>query len=111
MIHLKNERVFECIKSNDIIYFDLEFSEIWLEIEMMLCCEDREESIIFELKVNTDWSISRLKNILTKCGISSLKQTEFYDPSSFYIYTEFNLIFSNKMVDSIELDKFDGNFF
>jgi hypothetical protein len=75
---------------------------------MILCCEHREECIIFDLKIKTDCFISRLKNILIRFGISSLKQTDFYDSSCFYLYTGFDINIADIILDSIELDKFDG---
>ncbi len=112
LIQLNNEKVSECIKSNDVVYFDLYFTEIWLEVEMILCCEDKDECIIFDLKIKTECMISRLKNILIKFGISSLKQTYYYDSSCYYLYMGFEMnISTNITLDSIELDKLDGRYF
>lgn len=79
---------------------------------MILCSDNKEESIYFDLKIKTDCFISKLKNILIKLGISCLKKTDFYDSDCFYIYTHFEMnITQNQTMDSIELDKLDGRYY
>jgi hypothetical protein len=79
---------------------------------MTFCCEGKEDCLFFDLKIKTEFYISKMKNILIKLGISSLKRADFYDPISFYIYSQFDMNMNNSiLLDSIELDKLDGKFF
>lgn len=113
---LSDEIMGNSIRSKDIIIFELEFSEIWLEVEMTLQSEDKNLKISFELKVAVDFFISHMKDILIKMGIKSWTKyilnngdaTEHYD---YYLFSKFILIFSDKEGNvregEIELDNFN----
>jgi hypothetical protein len=105
------------IKSKDVILFELEFSEIWLEVEMTLQSEDKCLKISFDLKVAVDFFISHVKDILIKMGIKSwakyvLDNEDTPEEYDYYLFSNFTLIFSDKegnlMQGEIELDNFNG---
>ena len=124
LVSIKKEgNIGDSIKPKDVIIFDLEFSEIWLEVEMALESEDNNLKITFELKVRIDSFIADLKHVLIKMGIKSwvklLRQQESHDTSSsdqedndYYIFSHFSINFSDKggvaMDKEVELDNFHG---
>lgn len=82
------------LKANDLIFFELDFSVIWLEIEMRMKSDDRKSLVIsYHLKVEIDKLISDLKQIIIKMGIKSwdkyINGTE--DDPDFYLFTDFYL--------------------
>jgi hypothetical protein len=109
----------EHIKARDIVYFELEFTEIWLEVEIDLFCEDKAMTLQFELKVENDTYISELRHILIKLGIKSWKKyiddlnVDRADKTEFYLLYKFNLDLNNddKCLDYIELEKIHGKNF
>jgi hypothetical protein len=114
---LSDEIMGNSIKSKDTIIFELEFSEIWLEVEMTLQSEDKSLKISFELKVAVDFFISHMKDILIKMGIKSwakyiLDNEDAPEDYDYYLFSNFILIFSDKegnvMQGEIELDNFNG---
>ncbi len=107
------------IKSKDVIIFELDFTEVWLEVEMTLQSTDICLKISFELKVEVDFFIPHVKDILIKMGIKSWAKyimdnednPEDYD---YYLFSNFTLIFSddegNLTHKDVELDNFNGIF-
>lgn len=82
------------IKANDTLIFDIEFSEIWLEVEMMLHCGEKILKISFELKILCDWTIFSLGEILIKMGIKSwakyiIDNDEDNENYDFYLFANF----------------------
>ncbi len=59
------------IKPQEIVTFDLEFSEIWIEVIMTIEGNYRSCKFSFEVKMRLDSSIDMLKDILIKLGIIS----------------------------------------
>src|SRR5690349_18301855 len=75
IVYIKNEgKIGDFINAKDVIYFELSFTEIWLEVEMSLTSERNSFTISFDLKVENDSYISSLKNVLLKMGIKSWVQ-------------------------------------
>ena len=63
-------KIGDYLNSKDIIYFELEFEEIWLEVEMTLISDDNKSLVIsFEMKVQVDELISNLTKLLIKNSI------------------------------------------
>lgn len=87
------------INSRDTIIFDLEFSEIWLEVEMLLSCEGvtnkASNKINFELKVSMEEPIKKFKNMLIKMGLDTWKRFTIKDKScyDYYLYSNFKYNF------------------
>jgi len=118
LIPITDKKLDSFIKPKDIIIFDLEFSEIWLEIEMTLRSEENNLKICFEMKVLMESYISELKNILIKMGIKYwaaylfdiYKNSEDYE---YYLFESYTLILPDKQINlnninNIELDNFHG---
>jgi hypothetical protein len=112
----KDTKVGDYIKPNDIVYFELDFTEIWLEVEMELFCDKKSITYLFELKVENETFISELRHILIKLGIKSwnkyiedCKKDKSSD-SEFYLLYRFMLDLTEeaKNLDYIELDKIHG---
>ena len=64
------------LKQKDIIYFDLEFTEVWIDVIMTVKDNDDNNKInkfSFELKTELRTNITDLKNILINVGITSWK--------------------------------------
>jgi hypothetical protein len=100
------------IKSKEIVIFDLEFSEIWLEVEMTLESNQKNCKLSFEIKVRIDSLITRLKDILIKMGIKSwinfVSDGEINaDQLDYYIFTSFTL--SSYDGREIQFDNFYRN--
>lgn len=65
-------KIGDFLQSKDIIYFELEFEEIWLEVEMSLTSDDNKSLIIsFEIKIQVNELITNLTKLLIKMGIKS----------------------------------------
>jgi hypothetical protein len=118
LIPISDKKLDSFIKPRDVIFFDLEFSEMWLEIEMTLQSEENNLKISFEMKVKIDSYISELKNILIKMGIKywaayisdKSKNSEEYE---YYIFSNYTLILPDKEMNFenskyIELENFHG---
>jgi hypothetical protein len=89
-------KIYEYIKPNDIISFDLNFTEYWLEVDMVMSCDDKSFNITFELKVDCNSYISNLKNILIKMGITTWAQyvqEHGEHIPDYYIYSSFTFDF------------------
>lgn len=119
LIPISDKKLDSFIKPKDIIIFDLEFSEIWLEIEMSLRSEENNLKISFEMKVKMDSYISELKNILIKMGIKywAAYLLDIYKNSEdfeYYLFSNYTMILPDKQINldnckNIELDNFHGN--
>lgn len=119
-LNTEDDIIGNLIKPKDVIIFELEFSEIWLEVEMTLKSQNKNLKIAFELKVSLDYFISHVKDILIKMGIKSwnkylknnIKNQEEID---YYLFSNFSLTFGNDEKNSthkdIELDNFNGTTF
>ena len=112
-LYLKNEKeiISESIRSNDIVYFDLQFSEIWLEVEMTLKCDDKSICLLFELKVESEFYITELRNVLIKLGIKSwVKSMLESDNNDYFLFSKFMIDISNNgyNLEYIELDNIYG---
>lgn len=71
-VELKSSGVIgDMIKPKDIIYFDLSFYEIWLDIKMTLESGKISSQISFELKVVLNSSKKEFENTLIHLGIKS----------------------------------------
>lgn len=89
-----NVLIGDYINSRDTILFDLEFTEIWLEVEMVLIADDANKpsnKINFELKVSMEDQMKNLKNALIKMGIDTwksftTKENCHYD---YYLFSNF----------------------
>jgi hypothetical protein len=108
-------KVYDYIRAKDTVFFELEFTEIWLEVEMELFCDERSMTYVFELKVETGIYISELRHILIKLGIKSwikyiddLKSDS--DKSDYYLFCRFMLDLNNegRNLEYIELDNLHG---
>ncbi len=117
LIAICDKKLESLIRPKDVIYFDLIFSEIWLDIEMSMHSEDCNLKIFFEIKVKVDSYISELKNILIKMGIKSwakyILDDEETDDFEYYIFSEFSMILGKqegqiKESSNIELENFHG---
>jgi hypothetical protein len=122
LIPLKSEGLIgDDIKAKDIIIFDLDFSEIWLEIEMTLESEDKTLKILFDLKVKVETYVTELKNNLIKMGIESwAKYMQSLSPNNFdyYLFSNFSFNFNTNNISAgsnnengykeIELENFHG---
>jgi hypothetical protein len=112
----KDSKVGDYIRSRDIVYFELQFTEIWLEVEMELFCEDKAMTLSFELKVENETYISELRHILIKLGIKSWKKyiddltVDRENKIEYYLLYKFSLDLDNdeKGLDYIELEKIHG---
>jgi hypothetical protein len=110
----KEETLGNLLKPKDIIQFELEFREIWLEVEMTLTSENECLKIGFELKVQTEFFISHLKDILIKMGIKfwAAYNEERIDEKQYYLFNKFSLIYSDKegnlLHKEMELDNLHG---
>jgi hypothetical protein len=70
------------IKQKDIIYFDLEFTEVWIDVIMTVKDKDDENKInkfSFELKTKLKTNITDLKTTLINLGITSWKKFKDQD--------------------------------
>lgn len=91
-------KIGDYLNSKDIIFFELEFDEIWLEVEMTLTSDDNKSLIIsFEIKVQVDEYITNLTKLLIKMGMKSwAKYILDIEPNpDFYLLTHFKYIESS----------------
>lgn len=118
LLPIKCEKIGDMLKAKDLIIFELDFFEFWLEVEMTLECDSRSLQISFELKVKIDSYIAELKNILIKMGIKSWAKysqdsEEHLEENDYYLFFNFAINFSDKeglsIRKEIELDNFHGN--
>jgi hypothetical protein len=84
----------ELIKQQDIIYFDLKFSDVWIDVEMTLKDNDNENKtnkLCFEVKVNLNNYKDELETSLVNLGIKTwkyLKQQE----QDYYLLSKVEII-------------------
>lgn len=78
----------ENIQPRDLLYFDLHFYEIWLDIQMALESRNRSYIITFELKVISNCVKSEFENTLINLGIQSWAKIVNDD---YYAFTELNV--------------------
>lgn len=118
LVPISEKNLESFIKAKDEIYFNLEFSEIWLDIEMSLQSEENNLKINFEMKVKVDYYISELKHVLIKMGILSwakyIFDEEDFENSDHYLFSYFSTKFPDsdgnlKSYTDIELENFHGN--
>lgn len=117
LIPISDKNLDSFIKSRDVIFFDLEFNEIWLEIEMTLISEDNNFKMSFEIKVKVDSYISELRHVLIKMGIKSwAKYILDDDDCDYYIFSKFSIIYTDNEENrensehQVELENFHGKF-
>lgn len=98
------------IKQKDIIYFDLEFTEVWIDVIMTVKDNDDENKInkfSFELKTELRTNITYLKNILINLGITSWKtfkdqeeqeeqDNKVQKDQDYYLLSKFEIILENE---------------
>lgn len=85
-------KIGDFLESKDIIYFELEFEEIWLEVEMTLISDDNKSLIIsFELKIQVNELITNLSKLLIKMGMKSWAKyiLDIETNPDFYLLTHF----------------------
>jgi hypothetical protein len=117
LVPISEKNLESFIKAKDEIYFNLEFSEIWLDIEMSLESDENNLKITFEMKVKVDSYISELKHVLIKMGIISWAKYIFddddFENSDHYLFSYFSTKFPDcdgnfKRYSDIELENFHG---
>lgn len=91
------------IKQKDIIYFDLIFSDVWIDVTMILKDNDDEtktNKISFELRVNKKNYKIELETTLANLGIRTWKQLkEQEQDQDYYLLSSLNIISENNLID------------
>ena len=77
----------DSIKSKDVIYFELSFHEIWLDIEMTLESGGLSTQISFELKVVLNSDKKEFENTLINLGIKAMAKLIQSD-GDYYMFTK-----------------------
>ena len=101
------------IKENDIIFFDINYSEVWLDLTLNLKEEESSESneinsYNFELKVNAENYQNDLDNIL-EYTFGDFLQNGINEHNDYYYLKNKKITFmSNKNLDE-HIDKIDNN--
>ena len=99
------------IKQKDVIYFDLKFTDVWIDVIMTVKDRDDEtktNKISFELKKELKGNDSELELTLINLGIRSWKQ--FKEEEDFYLVSKFEIISETKQIEkknpeNLEQDK------
>jgi len=95
-LHIKEEiKIEDYLNSKDVVFFDLEFEEIWLQVEMTLLSDDNKSLVIsFEIKIETDEFINNLTKLLIKMGMKSWAKyiLDMENNPDFYLLTHFKYI-------------------
>lgn len=111
--HLINSsgKINDYIKPNDTIMFDLNFTEYWLEVDMLMTCDETNFNISFEIKVDCNSYISNLKSILIKMGITSWAQfvQDGENLPDHYIYSSFSFDFLKDSKSNNNYNKINNN--
>ena len=96
------------IKSGDMIMFDLEYEEIWIDVEMNLSCicNDKKYKFMFSLKVNLNEKILNFEQNLISIAVESWKTLSREDNKAniFYLLKKFDMEGSRKLDLVNELD-------
>lgn len=74
-----NTTIEKIVKPGDILSFDLQFKEIWLDVNLINVFSDKNMSLDFEIKINLDKSLLDLVCIIIKLAIKS-----FYINRNYY---------------------------
>ena len=85
------------LKQKDVIYFDLKFTDIWIDVIMTVKDsndETKTNKISFELKKELKGNDSELELSLINLGIRSWKQ--FKEEEDFYLVSNFEIISKTK---------------
>ena len=91
------------IKQKDVIYFDLIFSDVWIDVTMTLKDNDDESKtnkISFELKIQMKNYKKELETTLANLGIRTWKQLkEQEQEQDYYLLSNLNIISENNITD------------
>lgn len=104
-------QVKDYINPGDNIYFDIDMTEIWLDIDMEFKSENINWIINFEIKVETYHTLADLKNHLMSLGIKLLNgyliNEQSYDELAYY-YLLVNFCYEIYKNPSIDIDKLNS---
>ena len=101
-------RVNDHIKSGDIILFDLNYEEIWIEVDMTLYCVVKEYKFLFSLKVNINEKLINFKQNLISISVglwNNIIKEENNSFNVYYLLKKFEFEGSRKLDSSNELEK------
>lgn len=81
------------IKPKEIVMFDLDLIENWIEVEMIIESDEKNCLFSVEIKVRVDLLIIRLKDILIKMGIKHWIRERGEDKNNieYYLFSSFSL--------------------
>lgn len=71
----------EVIRPGDILLFDMNFKEIWIDVSLVNTCSKKKITFDFELKINLDKSLFNLVINILKLGIKSFHLNKQQYPS------------------------------
>lgn len=82
------------IAPGNVIYYEVELSEIWLEIDMVFRCQQIYWRVNFEIKMGTNNTLYDLRYCLTTIGIKFwaeyiLREKNQYSLNQFYVMVDF----------------------
>ena len=100
--------VSDYIKSGDVIIFDLEYNEIWVEVDMTLFCLGKEYKIIFSLRVNLNEKITTFKQNIISISVelwNYLIKEDLYENEIYYLLKKFEFDGIRKLETINELEK------
>ncbi len=96
------------IKSGDIILFDLNYEEIWIEVDMTLYCVGKEYKFLFSLKVNLGEKLINFKQNIISLSVglwNSLIKEENNLFNVYYLLKKFEFEGSKKLESVNELER------
>ena len=94
----------DSIKQKDVIYFDLWFNDVWVDITMTLKYNNDESKInkiAFELKTGLESKINDLETTLINIGITSWSWIKEQEEDDYYLLSEFKIISEKGQIDKI----------
>ena len=100
--------VSDYIKSGDVIIFDLEYNEIWVEVDMTLFCVGKEYKILFSLKVNLNEKLINFKQNLISISVelwNNLIKEDNNENGIYYLIKKFEFDGVRKLEIINELEK------
>ena len=100
--------VSDYIKSGDTIIFDLDYDEIWIEVDMTLSCVGKEYKFLFSLKVDLNEKIINFKQNIISISVglwNNLKKEDNNEINIYYLLKKFEFDGLRKIESWNELEK------
>ena len=100
--------VSDYIKSGDMIVFDLEYDEIWIDVDMTLSCVGKEFKLLFSLKVDLNEKIINFKQNIISISVglwNNLIKEHINEIETYYLLKNFEFDGARKLDSLNELEK------